>query len=292
MPFKPLLAGKADLSKLRFPLLASPKIDGVRASVVGGQLRSRSLKPFANKFTQLLYSRRDFEGFDGEFTLGSPTAKDVFLRSSEVLRRFEGEPALTYWLFDDWDHDGVFQTRYDDLCTLIRSYPTGIDLRVVPHVLIHDMAALNLVESEWVGEGYEGVMLRDPKGPYKYGRSTTNEGILLKVKRFEDAEAVIVGIEEEMHNANEATTNELGRTKRSSHKAGKVGKGTMGALQVCGLNGQFKDVHFNIGAGFTAAQRAEDWVVGTIVRYKYFAVGVKDKPRHPVYQGRRLAEDM
>ena len=80
---------------------------------------------------------------------------------------------------------------------------------------------------------------------------------LLKVKRFEDGEAGILAVEEQMHNGNEATTNELGRTQRSSHKENKVPMGTLGAL-VC------KDVEtgiqFNIGTGFTDEVRQQLWL--------------------------------
>ena len=49
------------------------------------------------------------------------------------------------------------------------------------------------------------------------------EGYLLKVKRFVDGEALVIGVTEPMHNANEAKTNELGRTARSHKKAGHGG---------------------------------------------------------------------
>lgn len=133
-------------------------------------------------------------------------------------------------------------------------------------------------------------MTRDPGSRYKYGRSTAKEQILLKVKRFEDSECVIIGVQEEMHNGNVAGRDELGRTKRSSSKDGKVGKGTMGALVVRDLK---TSVEFNIGTGFTAAQRAEDWEsrIGSTIVYKFFPVGVVDRPRHPVYKGPRDKND-
>ena len=40
--------------------------------------------------------------------------------------------------------------------------------------------------------GYEGLMLRDPNGIYKFGRSSVKENILLKVKEFMDDEAEII----------------------------------------------------------------------------------------------------
>jgi hypothetical protein len=77
-------------------------------------------------------------------------------------------------------------------------------------------------------------MLRDPNGPYKFGRSTRKEGYLLKLKRFCDSEAEVIGVVELMHNGNEAKTNALGRTERSTRKAGKTGMGVLGALACAG----------------------------------------------------------
>ena len=157
------------------------------------------------------------------------------------------------------------------------------------HVHINDEDALLEYEAKQTALGYEGLILRSGMGLYKHGRSTAREQYMLKVKRFEDSEAIVLGVVEEMANGNEAETDNLGRTKRSKAKAGLIGKGTMGALAV-------RDVHtgveFEIGTGFTAADRARmDWA-NKIVKYKFFPVGVKDKPRHPVYLGERHAGDM
>jgi DNA ligase-1 len=139
-------------------------------------------------------------------------------------------------------------------------------------------------------------MIRDPRGKYKVGRSTTNEGGLLKMKQWKDAEGRIVGFEEQMHNANELTTDNLGYAERSSHQANKVPMGTMGALIVEGIN-DFKGIQFNVGTGFTAAERQHIWdnrptFLNQIEKYKYRPIGVKDKPRHPTHVGFRLPEDM
>ena len=47
-------------------------------------------------------------------------------------------------------------------------------------------------------DGYEGLMLRDPNGVYKFGRSTVKENILLKVKDFMDDEAEIISFREKI----------------------------------------------------------------------------------------------
>ena len=62
-----------------------------------------------------------------------------------------------------------------------------------------------------------------------------------------------------------------------------------------------KDIHtgveFSIGSGFTEEQRREIWnkqveLIGSIVKYKYFEVGVKDKPRFPIFLGFRDKRDI
>jgi DNA ligase-1 len=49
MKFKPMLASDCGgIENVRFPVIASPKLDGVRALVIDGALMSRSLKPIPN----------------------------------------------------------------------------------------------------------------------------------------------------------------------------------------------------------------------------------------------------
>ena len=137
-------------------------------------------------------------------------------------------------------------------------------------------------------------MVRKPDAPYKFGRSTLKEGYLLKVKRFTDAEAKIIGFEERMYNENEATTDALGHTERSTHKAGMKPAGDLGAFIVRDLR---TEMSFRIGTGFTAAQRKEYWttrnkLMNKIVKYKHFEQGAVDLPRFPVFIGFRDPEDM
>lgn len=166
----------------------------------------------------------------------------------------------------------------------------------VKHKKVKDEDELNAFETKALEGGFEGVMLRSADGRYKHGRSTAKEQILMKLKRFEDAEARIMGFEEQMHNGNEATTDKLGAKVRSAKKSGMSGKNTLGALQVVGLNGEFKGYSFNIGSGFNDELRAKIWkqpdlFKGQVVKYKYFSLGSKDAPRFPVFLGFRNPED-
>jgi DNA ligase-1 len=286
--FKPMLASPADLDNVRYPAFASPKLDGIRCSIVGGKALSRTLKEIPSRHVFNMLSKPEFEGFDGELIVGAPTSPNCYRDTVSMVMADNKVFLFTYYVFDLWNHSGHFYLRRLDLEQRMHKMKSGY-IEFVQHSQIEHREQLDAYEAEQVGLGHEGIMLADPKAAYKFGRATTKGGELLKVKRFVDAEAIVIGIEEEMFNGNEAQTNELGRTKRSTAKAGLVGKGTMGALVVRDVK---TGVEFNIGTGFTAADRqrfALGGILGETVKYKSFPVGVKDKPRHPVYLGLRPA---
>ncbi len=285
--FKPMLATDYEEDKLRLPVLASPKLDGVRAIIRDGYVYSRSNKLIPNKYVQKLFKHLDF--FDGELVVGDPTSPTCYRDTVSGVMSEDGEPDVWFYVFD---HIGDLTLPYTKRAAQIARQLKKTDkVRLVEQIPIEDLEGLAIYEARMLDLGYEGVMVRDQNAPYKQGRSTVREGYLLKVKRFMDAEATIVGFEERMHNGNEATINELGRTKRSSHKANKSGRGDLGALIV-----EMDGMRFNIGTGFTDAERAEIWnnkdkYLGKQVKFKYLPVGMKDLPRHPVYLGLRAEID-
>ena len=73
---KPMLATEADFNKLRYPVCAQPKLDGIRVIIKNGVVYSRSLKPIPNKHIQALFG--NLHGVDGELIVGDVTAQDVF----------------------------------------------------------------------------------------------------------------------------------------------------------------------------------------------------------------------
>jgi DNA ligase-1 len=286
-----MLAASTDGEGLSYPLLASPKLDGIRCLVVGNVAFSRNLKPVPNRFAQRLFGRREFHGLDGELVVGLDTAPDAFQRSSSGIMSRDGEPDAVFHVFDDWSCALGFEGRLAAVKKRVHGFA---NLRFVRHRLVRDEEQLLRLEEEFVGDGYEGIMLRKPDGPYKQGRSTLNEGWLMKLKRFSDGEAEVVGYTQLLHNANEATVGELGQTKRSSHKAGKVAQEMLGALTVRDLT---TDVVFEVGTGFTEDMRRLLWVgrlklQGRLVKYKYQPTGVKEKPRFPVFLGFRDPADL
>lgn len=285
MTFRPLLAATVDpATPLRFPLWVSPKLDGIRAIVIDGIVMSRSMKPIPNLHTQAMFGR--LLHYDGELIVGSPTSKSCYRDTMSGVMSVMGKPNVWFFAFDHIRHGTEpFAERYKRLKAFPNTY-------VLEHTLLHDEEELTKYEQVVLRQGYEGVMLRDPRAIYKQGRSTLNEGYLMKLKRFADGEAVVTGFKEHEHNANPATINELGKTKRSSHKANKIPTGKLGALEV-----EWEGIEFDIGTGFTDEQRTFIWknrlsYYGQIAKFKYLAVGMKHAPRHPVWLGFRSKLDL
>jgi len=294
MNFKPTLAVNAEFDKIKYPVYASPKLDGIRCSIVDGKALSRTLKPIPNKVICEYLSDPIFDGLDGELIVGSPVSPTVYNETvSKVMSHDKGRDNVAYYVFDLHNHSGDFTTR--NLAVRKFNDPKGkLPIIHLEQKWIATEDEMIGYEAHCVGVGYEGIILRSPDAPYKFGRSTVKEGYLLKAKRFLDSEAEIIGFEEEQFNGNSAETNELGRTKRSTAKAGLSGKGTLGAFQVRDV---VSGVVFSIGTGLTAEQRFNFWkyrdrFLGDIIKYKFFPVGVKVAPRHPVFLGMRHFEDM
>jgi DNA ligase-1 len=290
--FKPMLASKADASLLRYPLLLSPKYDGIRAVVLGGKLLSRTLKPIPNAYIQERFRNApiSLEGLDGELIVGSPTEKNCFQATTSGVMKRTGEPDFTFYVFDRIA-DGPYRQRFL-VETAMWALPAWVI--IVPQISVQSFIQLAKARAHFLNLGYEGVMLRDPEGPYKYGRSTAKEGWLLKDKPFEDDEGTIVDFEEKEHNDNAATKDALGHTKRSSAKAGKRPANTLGTL-ILSSAGWPSPVR--VGTGFDDALRQDIWLhkakyKGRTVKYRYQAVGTKDKPRIASFIGFRDKRDM
>lgn len=264
---KPMLAGKApkDLAKLNYPVLVSPKFDGIRVTIRNGKPVTRTHKDIPNSHISTLLTGLP-DGLDGEILTYEDyvnwETKDFNGVQSDVMSR-DGKPVFIFWIFD-WDTSDPpgkwsgFEERLKMAEQWLDStrgrYPF---LQIVPHLLLQSQTEVEAYEAGCAEKGWEGIMLRDPDGIYKHGRSTTREGWLLKLKRWADEEATIIGFEEQMHNENELQKDEFGNAKRSSAKGGLTPAGTLGAF-IC----QFDDgTEFRVagGPGFTAERRQRYW---------------------------------
>lgn len=294
---RPMLAKQADLMQLDYPVASTPKIDGIRALVLNGEVLSRSMKKIRNKKIQDALGGLP-AGLDGELV----SLSNNFQESTSAVMSEESDIPWRYCIFDfiDQTKDTVepYANRVRALSELLERGRLNRHCEILLPTYVYDQHHLLDICQQHLTDGYEGTMLRKPDGLWKNGRSTVREGLLLKVKEFQDAEATIIGFQELNHNDNEATVNALGLTERSSAKENKTAGGILGSfiVQLC----DDPSIQFKIGTGLTAAQRSDFWkrqdeLIGSIVKFKFFEQGIKSAtgcPRHPVFIGFRHPDDL
>ncbi len=232
----------------------SEKLDGVRAYWDGTQFLSR----LGNKFFAPKWFTAKFPNhpLDGELWGG----RKLFQRTVGIVKR-QDEPELwkelQYVVFDAPAHGGVFEERLafiDKLVTELR-----VDwLRACLHEQCVDLDHLRRELSRVEGLGGEGLMVRRPGSRYEAGRSST----LLKVKTFHDSEARVIG---------------------HVPGAGRH-KGRLGALLVEMPDG----TQFNVGTGFSDAEREAPPKLGAIITYRYQELSNAGVPRFPSFVGERI----
>ncbi|MCA9720440.1 MAG: DNA ligase, partial [Myxococcales bacterium] len=227
----------------------SEKLDGVRAYWDGRRFLSRQ----GNEYIAPSWFTRPLprHPLDGELWID----RKQFQKCVGVVRRQkadDGWKQVKYLVFDAPSHGGIFEDRVEHLTDLI----TGMGARhvvAVDHVRCRDHAHLITEFNRVEALGGEGLMLREPRSMYAAGRSRS----LLKVKRFHDAEAKV-----------------LGYIDGQGRHAGRVG-----ALSVVTPGG----VHFAIGSGLSDADRDDPPKIGAIVTFRYQELTDAGVPRFPTF---------
>jgi DNA ligase-1 len=225
-------------------------------------------------------------GFDGELIVGHFGAKDVFTQSQGGVMRVAGEPDVTWHIFDLLPNSFTgrnlqFRDRISLLEDIFKDIPESWGVVRVPHKLCYSDEGVKIFHDDCVALGYEGLVLRSPTGIYKYGRSTAKEGDFMRFCDWKRSEAKVIGYTQAETNMNEAVTNELGRTKRSTCKENMVKIESMGSLIVKDLK---TGVEFNITVADPTTALA--WwadptlIMNKVVMYKYRET-VKIAPRFP-----------
>lgn len=322
--FKPILGKDApeDKNQLQFPVIASFKLDGIRAIFhheLG--LVSRSLKPIQNKqlnkkFSDLLnYVKENKLIIDGEFyhhdlsfqqitslvmtqNFNDPSTKVKLSKKDELnlnqfykidsydkgIAKHKFHNPLQFHIFDMIIEDNFTQSFQGRVTEMKMQLEISERIKVVPQLLLESSEELDWYFDEALKSNYEGLIVRNPKGHYKFGRSTEKEGLLLKYKPFVTYDAEIIGVTERFTNTNESFENELGHlTKRNTIDA-KESTGLASAFIV-----KWNDNQLKVSIPGTEEFRANIWsnkdsYIGKMIEFKGMDVGSKDVPRHPVFE--------
>jgi DNA ligase-1 len=231
----------------------SEKLDGVRAYWDGKQFLSRQGN---------IYHAPDWfiaglpaVPLDGELWID----RKKFQRTVSIVRRQDKNDLwneVRFLIFDAPAANGGFEDR---LAFLKEALTKGAAKFAQQHSQerCKSLEALRAELARIEALGGEGLMLRQPGSKYVAGHSA----ILLKVKTFHDAEAVVVG-----------------------HQAGAGRhKGRMGALLVRLPDG----TDFAIGTGFSDRERENPPALGATVTFRYQELSDAGVPRFPSWVGVR-----
>ncbi len=228
----------------------SEKFDGVRAQWDGHTLRFRGggVVPAPAWYT----ANFPAQALDGELWVG----RDQFDALSGTVRRIEPVDAewrqVRYLVFELPGASGDFSARVRHMRAIVAE--AGIPwLQAVEQTRVSSPAALMKQLDAVLRSGGEGLMLHRADAPYVTGRSD----VLLKLKPWQDAEAIVVG-----------------------HVPGKGKYRDMtGALVMEMPDGK----RFRIGSGLSDALRRQPPAIGTRITYRYQHLTRNGLPRFPRY---------
>lgn len=261
------LAKEQPIAKVPLPCYAELKYDGVRITIVK---EGRSVKFLTRNGNQVnlphltkvcLRSRRDWV-LDTEVTYSSGKSADRTGISGEINSAMKGglvqESAFVFNVFD-WLPLAEFNQQictkpYLDRRVYAMSALTDLQseqFKIATATECHTHAAINELFTAYLANGYEGLILKQPRAMYEYKRSAT----WTKLKEVLDADLTCVAIEE-------------GKGKYLNMIGALVCKG-----EVAG-----KAITVRVGSGLTDADRCSpnDSYVGHTIEVKYNAV-VQDK---------------
>lgn len=204
--FKPMLAHeykkRLEAGKVTFPVDVQPKYDGVRCFAYrqGDQvlLQSRGGDPYSVAHIQAGLSEVLLEGtvLDGELYIHGMSLQNIV----SLVKRPQDESAqVTYCVYDVTDKNDQsipWKRRWSNLNRWFFGLPKQwqnlnqfISL-VYTEENVETPEAVQECHDYFVAQGYEGAIIRQHHGLYRFGHRSHE---LLKLKSFQDAEFLIVG---------------------------------------------------------------------------------------------------
>ncbi len=142
--------------------------------------------------------------FDGELY-----CHGYSLQSLSGLARTEKDDdkdcsVLEYYIYDIMIPDIPFSDRLDKLEEIQEILKLDFEpnkewndrdlkFQMVPQVEVSGWAGIKRLHDQYVSEGFEGIVVRNPDKPYGFGKRTND---MIKVKEYQDAEFEITGLSE------------------------------------------------------------------------------------------------
>jgi len=206
--FSPMLAHKyvEHKQKIVFPCIVQPKLDGIRFLATVNGFFSRGRKEFTSCqhireelndfFSKNPTARIDGEAYTHEYKEDFEKICSAVKKSAEhaTAEDIELQKKVEYHVYDAPRIDAYtevdnFVDRQRELAHTFKDYKY---IKVVPTVIVNNEDEIMALKTQWISEGWEGIMIRQMNSPYQGKRSYN----LLKLKDFLDDEFEIVAVNE------------------------------------------------------------------------------------------------
>ena len=221
--------------------LMSEKLDGIRAYWDGKNLLSKN----GNIIYAPLWFTKDFPNFelDGELW----TKRNDFENIQSIV--LDKTPStnwseITYNIFEVPNTKGNFTNRLKKIKNW-QEKNSNKYIKIIKQIKCKDKEHLNTYLNKLINKKAEGIMIKNPKLEYFTGRSNH----ILKVKKFKDMEAKVIGINY--------------KNKKFKSLVLKLDNGII----------------FNLGNGFTKQERLNHPKIADIVTFKYYNLTKFGKPK-------------
>jgi DNA ligase-1 len=277
--FKVMLAPNKipQLTQVNYPVIVQPKLDGYRCIYRDGQLFSRSGLIFPNINLMTYFAALENVGnyvLDGELYIHGIAFQNI----TKTLNadRAPIPIGLKYVIYDcmsekEWESQKC-KTSYQDRLSKLREL---LNDRVADYKKIIDIksdkcksaAEVMPLYKQYLKDGYEGVMLKDVSGLYRWKRTSLRSGEMLKLKPFKTVDLKIKEIYD--------------------------GEGDFSGM-AGGVVVDYNGVSVRVGSGYTVVMRQEmakqpSDFIGKTIEIQYFEETEDKSLRFPTFK--RFRED-
>jgi hypothetical protein len=245
-----------NINKLKYPALATPKVEGVRCLTLGdGVAVDGDKHKIPNKMIYNTLKEYRMGGLDGGLTIPEATEEEIYsaVMNPNAVENFK------YLVFDLWNR---LLVRYEDrvkALDFVLAKPRPPMIEIIKPVVITASGGVLPFYKEAAKLGYDGIVVQDPDGAYAYidDESPTT----YKLKLYQEGQGEIIA-------ANESSKN----------------PGTLESFRLKDFEFKYE---FNVKRGYTKDQRVSFWnlrkqYMGGQLFYKTHA-GLTIIPPHPSF---------
>lgn len=252
-----------NLDELKYPVIVSPKWNGEFVMKDDDVVTTRQGKPFANQYVNDACNKVLKNGMNAELIIKDKTFHQIagYCNSKYPKVKYP----LTLYVFD-WVWNDPREQYINRIKRINFNLPIICDEAVAYYfggIQLNNKEDVLKFHNYSLEQGAEGIVIRDPEGPYKWGRSTKNEAYAFKMIEIVTKIGTIVGFTE-----NSVKSNTIGAIRIDTDEYGPIIVGS-GFDNLTGINMKTNPESF----------------IDKKVYYQYRPHGMQLMPRQPIFGG-------